>query len=182
MPIINLVDAAITYRILKMLVTPWEKTDAYKKGIIDKNGNILKHSEDLSNEDSSSYTSLTRLVFKLKRILGKIPLVNKNLATVATALWLLKEDTENLDDSIILEALCNQVLLESDATQYYVNFIKEYNKENPSMFFTSLILTEDAPVNNVGSGNIEGTQGDSGRKKQVLGIVRRNNKKIKKVK
>ena len=33
------VDLFVTYRFLKLLTTPFEKTEAYKKGIIDKDGN-----------------------------------------------------------------------------------------------------------------------------------------------
>ena len=32
------VDLFVTYRFLKLLVTPWDKQEAYKLGIIDKNG------------------------------------------------------------------------------------------------------------------------------------------------
>ena len=33
------IDLFVTYRFIKLLVTPFEKTDAYKLGIIDENGN-----------------------------------------------------------------------------------------------------------------------------------------------
>ena len=33
------IDLFVTYRFIKLLVTPFEKTDAFKLGIIDKNGN-----------------------------------------------------------------------------------------------------------------------------------------------
>ena len=33
------IDLFVTYRFIKLLTTPFEKTDAYKLGIIDKNGN-----------------------------------------------------------------------------------------------------------------------------------------------
>ena len=33
------VDFFVVYRFLKLLVTPWEKQEAYKLGIIDKKGN-----------------------------------------------------------------------------------------------------------------------------------------------
>ena len=37
------IDLFVTYRFLKLLTTPFNKTDAYKLGIIDKNGHrILK--------------------------------------------------------------------------------------------------------------------------------------------
>jgi len=90
MPVTNIVDALITFRIIKMLVTSWTSTDAYKLGIIDKDGNPLKKSEELKTpQEEAAYTSLHRLVFKLKRILQKIPVVNRNLVNYAAALWLL---------------------------------------------------------------------------------------------
>ena len=33
------IDLFVTYRFIKLLVTPFEKTDAFKLGIIDKDGN-----------------------------------------------------------------------------------------------------------------------------------------------
>ena len=36
------IDLFVTYRFLRLLTTPFEKTDAYKFGIIDKNGNRIK--------------------------------------------------------------------------------------------------------------------------------------------
>ena len=35
------IDLFVTYRFIKLLVTPFEKTDAFKLGIIDKDGNVL---------------------------------------------------------------------------------------------------------------------------------------------
>ena len=35
------IDLFVTYRFIKLLVTPFEKQDAYKLGIIDKNGNRI---------------------------------------------------------------------------------------------------------------------------------------------
>ena len=32
------VDMLITYRVVKLLVMPWEKQEAFKRGIIDKKG------------------------------------------------------------------------------------------------------------------------------------------------
>jgi len=33
------IDLFVTYRFIKLLVTPFEKTEAFKLGIIDKTGN-----------------------------------------------------------------------------------------------------------------------------------------------
>ena len=35
------IDLFVTYRFIKLLVTPFEKTDAYRLGIIDENGNRI---------------------------------------------------------------------------------------------------------------------------------------------
>ena len=37
------IDLVITYRIIKLLVTPFERQEAFKYGIIDKDGNVLKN-------------------------------------------------------------------------------------------------------------------------------------------
>ena len=36
------IDLFVTYRFIKLLTTPFEKTEAYKLGIIDKDGATLK--------------------------------------------------------------------------------------------------------------------------------------------
>ena len=49
------------YQFIKKLVTPFEKTDAFKLGIIDKNGKILKKRRDLEGKEKEAYTA--RVVF-----------------------------------------------------------------------------------------------------------------------
>ena len=36
------IDLFVTYRFIKLLVTPFEKQEAFKLGIIDKDGNRIK--------------------------------------------------------------------------------------------------------------------------------------------
>jgi hypothetical protein len=42
------IDALITYRVVKLLVTPFERTEAFKRGIIDKDGNVLIKFKDVN--------------------------------------------------------------------------------------------------------------------------------------
>ena len=71
------IDLFVVYRFLKLLVTPWNKQEAFKQGIIDKNGKLLKRAKDLKTEDEkSSFTLLHRLVFNCKRIMNKIPFID----------------------------------------------------------------------------------------------------------
>lgn len=82
-------DTAYALRFLRLLTMPWEKTGAYKQGIIDADGNIIKIAS--TPEEKSVYTILHKLVFNIRRLLGKIPLGKTSIAKYATALWLVKE-------------------------------------------------------------------------------------------
>tara|TARA_B100000579_G_scaffold213165_1_gene174238 strand:+ start:692 stop:1945 length:1254 start_codon:yes stop_codon:yes gene_type:complete len=74
----------------------YEKTDAFKYGIIDKKGNPLKRSSDLESVDEkAAYTMLHRLVFKVRRLIEKVPVLGKSiLLNYAAALFLLKEQND----------------------------------------------------------------------------------------
>ena len=110
------VDLFVTYRFLKLLVTPWKKQEAYKQGIIDANGKALKKARDLTTEaERESFTLLHRLVFNCKRIMQKIPFVRSQLGTYATALFLLKEKY-NLDN--LPEGEINQFLMENKLVSF----------------------------------------------------------------
>ena len=110
------VDLFVTYRFLKLLVTPWKKQEAYKQGIIDDRGKALKKARDLTTEaERESFTLLHRLVFNCKRIMGKIPFVRSQLGTYATALFLLKEKY-NLDN--LPEGEINQFLMENKLVSF----------------------------------------------------------------
>jgi len=86
------IDLFVAYRFLRILTTPWEDQPAFKHGIIDKDGKLLRKSKELTTTDEkSSFTLLHRLIYNLKRLLHKIPLVRSKLGTYATALFLLKQ-------------------------------------------------------------------------------------------
>ena len=93
----RIVDTYITYRIIKTLVLPWNKQDAYKLGIIDEKGKVLKKTKDLkTSEEKSTYTVLTKFIFNLKRLLNQLPGGKSKFASyAAAAVLLLKEEEEN---------------------------------------------------------------------------------------
>lgn len=75
----RVVDNLIAFRMLYMLVTPFDQTDAFKFGIIDKEGVALKKSKDLkTTAEKDSYTNLHRLVFSLRDCLVKYPVARVN--------------------------------------------------------------------------------------------------------
>ena len=86
------IDLFVTYRFLKLLVTPFDKQDAFKFGIIDKDGKVLRKARSLRlGKEKRAYTLLHRLVFNFKRILGKVGLGGRFGTYSAAAIALLKE-------------------------------------------------------------------------------------------
>ena len=103
------VDLFVTYRFLKLLTTPFNKTDAFKFGIIDKDGNRLKN-EDGSVEvlrtpdEKGAYTILHKLIFNIKKLFAKVPGLRTKVGTYAAALFLLKDTfKEHVEDPDIFE-------------------------------------------------------------------------------
>tara|TARA_Y100000816_G_scaffold35101_1_gene22326 strand:+ start:1973 stop:2593 length:621 start_codon:yes stop_codon:yes gene_type:complete len=109
------IDLFVTYRFIKLLVTPFEKTEAYKLGIIDKDGNRVipppkggirqtKPEPLRTIEERNAYTVLHKLVFNIKKLFQKVPGLRTRLGTYAAALFLLKDTfKESVDDPDVFE-------------------------------------------------------------------------------
>ena len=109
------IDLFVTYRFIKLLVTPFEKTEAYKLGIIDAKGNRVmpppkggvrqtKPEPLRTTEEKNAYTILHKLVFNIKKIFEKVPGLRTRLGTYAAALFLLKDTfKESVDDPDVFE-------------------------------------------------------------------------------
>jgi hypothetical protein len=99
-------DLVYTIRFLKLLVTPFEKTEAFKAGIIDKDGKKNKDFNTNSTDDReayrSHYTPFHRLVYNLKRLMAKVPGGQSVVARYGAALALIKEHGE-LSDKRLME-------------------------------------------------------------------------------
>ena len=89
-------DLYFVFRFLRLRTMKYEKTDAFKYGIIDKKGKPLKRSSELESVDEkAAYTMLHRLVFKVRRLIEKVPVLGKSiLLNYAAALFLLKEQND----------------------------------------------------------------------------------------
>ena len=80
-------DLFYAFKFLKLLTTSWDKTEAFKLGLIDNNGKLLKKAK--TSEEKSAYTVFNRLVFNVKRL---IP--GNKIGSYAAALFLIKEYTD----------------------------------------------------------------------------------------
>ena len=93
----RVIDALVAYRVLKLLVTPFNKTQAYALGIIDEKGKVLVKSKNirkLPNPDKArnAYTLLIRFVFNLKRMLSKLGIRGPLGSAAAAAFAFFKEE------------------------------------------------------------------------------------------
>ena len=157
----RLVDSVIAYRILRMLTTPFEETDAYKLGIIDAKGKELKKMAQLhTGDERNAYTILHRMVYRIKRIIEKVPVDNKRIITFAAALSLIKENYHNSCEPIDLEL---QYLnkLHTDLTED-IKYVTE--NLNTKKIYTFKQYSEDAaaPIaNNAGTPGVAGLTPDT---------------------
>jgi len=117
------VDLVITYRVVKLLVTPFEKQEAFKYGIIDKDGKVLRKYRTLKGtKEKQSYTVLHRFIFNLKRILKRVGLGGK-LGTFAVALGLLlREDNRYVEHKSLIESAVITYLKD---TEQFIDLLKE---------------------------------------------------------
>lgn len=86
------IDVYYTFRFLRQLVTPWKETKAFKLGLVDENGKVLRKAK--TAEEKDAYTLFFRLVYNIKRLLNKVPFGKTKLASYAAALWLIHENTK----------------------------------------------------------------------------------------
>ena len=123
------VDLVITYRVIKLLVTPFERQEAFKYGIIDRDGNVLRKFNTLkTTAEKKSYTMLHRFVFNLKRILKRVGLGGR-LGSFAVALaLLLRENKEYEQHKVLLESSIISYLKE---TNQYDNLLNEQGEVKP---------------------------------------------------
>lgn len=154
------VDLVIVYEFLKRLTTPFNKTKAFELGLIDEKGKKLKKAE--TSEEKKAIGYFDRLIFNLKRLLGKIPGGDTKFASYAAALFLIKESAspkESYSEEELMQGLLeNMEILEQGKT---------YSQ-----------LFEDAPANATGAA-VAGTGNDpvhwkpDARKKEMKAFLRR---------
>jgi hypothetical protein len=148
----KIVDNLIAYRILSMLVTPYQDTKAYKLGIIDDKGTTLKKSSSLkTSEEKEAFTYLHRLVFNMKKIINKVGGESK-LKSIIASLWLVREYYETKDRATslmesrytrILEALNNDVVLAEEELA-----VRKFFEEVPANATGSATVTNEPVIKN----------------------------------
>ena len=133
------VDLFVTYRFIKLLTTPFKKTDAFKLGIIDENGHrVMKQvtrskkepAVPLNNDETkNAYTILHKLIFNIKKLFARVPGLRTKVGTYAAALFLLKdtfkehvEDPDMFEKEFMKYLKENKVELDRDISEEVIGF------------------------------------------------------------
>lgn len=157
------IDIFLVYQFLRRLVTPFDKWDAFKTGVIDKDGKVITKKNDRSDEQENSWGYYDKLTANLKKLLAKVPGGKSRLASFAAALLLLREENLDPDDLDVLSEKLDSYMHEAS------------------------MLVEEMPTNSVGAGEIAGlgvgAQGEPGiskkkqnkHKKNIAKMIRRKN-------
>jgi hypothetical protein len=113
----QLVGVYVVYEIIKKLTVPFNQTEAFRLGIIDQDGNVLRKRRTLkTRQEQNAYTVLDTLVFNIKKMIEKLPGGKTRLASYISALFLIKE-SKNLE---VYEF--NNEMLEEELHEFLNNF------------------------------------------------------------
>lgn len=142
----SIVDLFLVYQFITRLVTPFDQWSAYKLGIINDQGKVLRKRATLSTpEEKRAWGYFDILAANIKKLMAKFPGGDTKLMSYAAAGLLLKEQQklEKMSEEEI-EELVNQIISE----------------------------LEEEPANVVGNGNVAGlgvgSQGEPPGKNAVI--------------
>jgi len=96
------------YKTIKLMSTPWDKWHAFDLGLIDADGKTLKKASTPDEKDAMGKFGI--LVRNLKRMLERLPFGKTRTASLAAALYLLKEDDEAVKYGV--EKIAYQIMKE----------------------------------------------------------------------
>lgn len=121
-----IVDLFLVYQFIRRLATPFKDWEAYKLGIIDENGNILKKRKELTTiRERNAFGVFDVMILNLKKLLAKVPGGSSRLASYAAALYLIREWNHFSDSSMLTEDISDDLIEESIKVFHdsYVNYI-----------------------------------------------------------
>lgn len=107
----KIIDWVMMYQFMKRMALPFRNWDAFKEGIIDENGVLLREPTDKERETIWGY--FDRIVWNIKKIITKFT-GNSGLTSATVSALLLKEN--------IKEENIEKLLLEMGLDSTYISF------------------------------------------------------------
>ena len=93
------VDYYLVYKFIRALTTPFDKTKAFEMGIIDAEGNFLKKYKELKTKtEKEAYSAYNRMVWNLRKLIEKVPIIGKALTSWAGMAYLLMKENFNSEN------------------------------------------------------------------------------------
>ena len=95
----KIIPAFTAYKFLQTLIQPFTEFEAYKLGIIDKNGNFIRKISSLKKtKEKKAAAMFFRIIINLKKLIAQIPnpSIKQRLKTLPTSLFLIKEEVEKV--------------------------------------------------------------------------------------
>ena len=149
-------DAVVTYQFLKLVSQPFNEWKAYEFGIIDEDGNTLRKRRSLKTlAEKNSFTSFHVVIRNLKRIIEKTQFGRSKLVSFAAALFLIKEDRENIKEYSVEELTeqLNRIVEQNNTKRWFIEYCaKEKLQEDFSAATTTGdVAMVDKPMNFAGN-------------------------------
>lgn len=138
MSLSTVTDTIYTYRFLKLLVTPFNKTKAYEFGIVDENGKRTDKDITTSSE-RDAFNLFHRLAFNMKRLLGAFPGGKSRIASYVAALALLRESY-----GVDTETVINEMSIDEGDKESISTLLEEYVDQTPKKKKKKTIENEEA--------------------------------------
>jgi hypothetical protein len=114
------IDLYLVYQFIRRLVTPFTEWEAYKLGIIDERGNVLRKRRELRLQpEIRAFGVFDVMILNLKKLLEKLPAGQTRIASYAAALWLIREHKAFTPGSLLTEDLSDEQLFESAESFFY---------------------------------------------------------------
>ena len=131
-------DTIYTYRFLKLLVTPFNKTKAYEFGIVDENGK--RTDKEITNSaERDSFNLFHRLAFNMKRLLGAFPGGKSRIASYVAALALLRESY-----GVDTETVINEMSIDEGDKESISTLLEDYSEAHHPKKKKKTIENEEA--------------------------------------
>lgn len=149
-------DAVVTYQFLKLIAGDFKTWKAYDLGIIDEDGNTLRKRRSLkTQEEKNSFTTFHVVIRNLKQILEKTPIGRSRLISFAAALFLIKENRENMPEYSVEELTeqLNNISERNDTKRWFIEYSAKEDilaEDTSSATTTSDVALVDKPMNFAG--------------------------------
>ncbi len=94
----KVIGAFTVYKFIKLLSSPFNQMDAFKYGIIDKDGKYLKDVDSLTGHEKKSVDAFHRMIIGMKKIIDthQNPSIRAKMKRLPTALMILQDEAEKV--------------------------------------------------------------------------------------